>query len=128
MDQIALVNQQIDEGRKLLDALRTDGFEVSAACWMQAAEDEQWYLYFASPHVDKQGIGDAYRMVHTLIRGLPTPIGVDPFEVRLVTATDPLVVAINEVYRRNPAPVVKRIAAPNFGGRSIEGAFVYPPM
>ena len=25
MDQIALVNQQIDEGRKLLDALKTSG-------------------------------------------------------------------------------------------------------
>src|SRR5690348_15121195 len=99
MDQIALVNQQIDEGGKLLDALRRNGCDISAACWMQASEDEQWYLYIASADVDRKGIREAYGIVHGVIRGMAQPIGVDPLEVRLVSATDPLVAAINEIYR-----------------------------
>jgi hypothetical protein len=120
-----LVNLQIDEGAKLLAALRTRGFDVIVACWMKGDEEEFWYLYIASSRAEGFGLTDAYRELHTVIRSTPD-LAIDPFVVRMIGPTNPLVAAINDLRRRLPAPLSTRIGPTQFAGRAIEGAYIYP--
>ena len=126
MDQSALVDLQVDEGARLLGALRNQGFDVAVACWMKTSDDEQWYLYIASSHVERVGAKEAYRQLHTIIRSAGTPISLDPFELRLVGTSDPLVSAINDMRRRYRGTLPMRLGAGHFAGRTIDGGFVYP--
>ena len=81
MDQVTLVDEQKKDGLKLAERLAQQGFEVTAAFWLRTSEDGQWFLYFASPVVDSEGKREAYRRVLPVIRQMPQPFWVDPFEV-----------------------------------------------
>ncbi len=124
MDQVALVADEIDDGRKLVELLRNRGFQVTAASWMKSSEEDKWFLYIASPDVDR-GLKGAYRIVHTVIRNIPTQFSIEPFDVRLLSARDPLVVEVDELRRRFPTRSFVRLGGQSFAGRSIDGAIVY---
>jgi hypothetical protein len=49
MDQDTLIEKQIDDGAKFVDKLSREGVEVTAAFWLKASDDSQWYFYIASP-------------------------------------------------------------------------------
>ena len=55
MDQVALVENQIDDGRRLLDQLAADGVVVRAACWVKPAEEDWWSLDLATPVIEEKG-------------------------------------------------------------------------
>jgi hypothetical protein len=128
MDQIILVEAQITDGQKLIEEVVRSGFEVVAACWVKTTESEQWYLYIASPVVDAEGTAKAYRRVHSVVRSMPHPFWIDPFEVKLIGATEPMAEAVREFYRCHPARLPTWYRRPELGGVSIEAAFLYPPI
>ncbi len=127
MDQITLVENRIDDGTKLIEELEKAGIPVTAACWIKTDDDEQWYLYVASPIVDDQGPVAAYRRVHSIIRQMPGGFWIDPFEVRLLGANDPVAQAVLESDEKHPARIATRYKRPTLGGISIEAAYIYPP-
>ncbi len=90
MDQATLVTIQIEDGQRLVERLAQGGFSVTAAGWIKASEDGQWFLYLASPVVDKQGDLRAYRQVNPMVRQMPQPFSIDPFEIKLIGAATPL--------------------------------------
>ena len=51
MDTIALVDNQIDDGQRLLDGLSEEGIVVRAACWVKPAEEDRWSMYIAGAAV-----------------------------------------------------------------------------
>jgi len=67
MDQALLVEQQINDGRELIDHLIGDGFDVSAAAWVKPSEEDCWLLYLVSREVDQHGLSAAYRAVHPVL-------------------------------------------------------------
>ena len=71
MDTDALVNEQKEDGQKLLDYLAGSGFEVQAAFWVKAAEDGRWHYYLVSPAVETAGLAQ-------LISGSTRRFGADP--------------------------------------------------
>ncbi|HEV3238493.1 MAG TPA: hypothetical protein VGZ25_16020, partial [Gemmataceae bacterium] len=88
MDQGTLVENQVDDGAKIVEKLRERGFDVVAAWWMKTSEEGQWFLYIASKDVDEKGITAAYRTVHNVMRDLGQ-LWVDRFEVKLVEPGNP---------------------------------------
>lgn len=126
MDQITLVENRIDDGAKLIEELEKAGIDVTAACWIKTDDDEQWYLYVASPIVDNEGAVAAYRQVHTIIRQMPEPFWIDPFEVKLLGASDPIAEAVLKLHEKYPARIATRYKQPTLGGVSIEAAYIYP--
>ena len=125
MDTDTLVDLEIEEGAKLIAALRNRGFDVIVACWMKGDEEELWYLYIASSRAEGFGLNDAYLDLHTVIRSTPD-LAIDPFKVRMIGPSNPLVAPINALRRRMPAPISTRLGLTQFAGRAIEGAYVYP--
>lgn len=70
MDKTALVERNIEDGRKLVEALDQAGFQVRAALWFYFSEAGQWRLVVASPLVDQLGPINAYTSVQSVLRNL----------------------------------------------------------
>ena len=125
MDQIALVENQIHDGQRLLDQLRADGIVVRAACWVKPAEDDWWSLYIASPARDEIGPSAGYGRIIPVLHSLGD-VMIGTSDIKLVGENHPIVQDAAELLRRFPhsAP----IQPPNslFGGITVDEVYVYP--
>jgi hypothetical protein len=128
MGQDALVEQQIHDGQKLVEHVASHGFPVTASGWVKTSDDSQWYLYIASPVVDREGPAKGYGIVHPIIRSMPTSVWIDPLDVKLIPEADPLAVGIRQMYQRYPTLLPTWYRQPRLGGVSIDAAYLYPPV
>jgi hypothetical protein len=127
MDTDTLVERRIDDGRKLVERLPLEGFDVRAAFWLKASEDGKWRFYIVSPAVEAEGLAGAYRRLHPLVRAMPQPFWIDPLEIKLIGLRSPIAQDILAIHARTPGPNVCPI---RWGGRrlgdvSVEGAYLY---
>ncbi|MBI1916221.1 MAG: hypothetical protein HYS12_16025 [Planctomycetes bacterium] len=132
MDQIPLVNEQIEDGKRLLERLVQEGVTVSAACWLKESEPSRWEFYIVSSLVgarnDKR---PSYRRVRTLIQQMPQPFWVDFFDVRLERPGSPISKALQERIRSSNGRLPIRLASGSLGGLcglEIDGGYLYPPI
>lgn len=126
MDAIALVADQIDDGRRLLDRLDDDGLDIRAACWVKPSDEGRWWLYIATPAVDELGAIAAYRRVFTVLRSL-NDISVVDSDIKLVGIDHPVAQDVHFFQQRFPG---RKLAPPQFqllGTIPIEEAYIYPP-
>jgi hypothetical protein len=130
MDTAPLVKDQIEDGRKLIEQLVCDGFDVTVAFWVrfQFEEDGPWF-YIVSKTLDQQGLQAAYRAAHEALNRIPHGpwISVSAIsELVLVGLNDPLakdVLAFRDRYLgRN------RFRGTNIGSRLVEELYIYPPV
>jgi hypothetical protein len=124
MDSDALVTEATDAGAEFLERLR-ETLPVRVAFWARPADAGQWYLYVASDSIDDQSLDQGYREVLRLVRQNPNPY-LDPYQVRLIPATDPLARDAREIHRRYPGRSATRVGRPLFGDVSVEGVYIYP--
>lgn len=125
MDQGSLVEMQIDDGAKVVEKLREGGFDVTAAWWMKASEEGEWFFYIASKQVDEIGITASYRKAHSLIRALGQ-LWVDRFEVKLVGPENPITQDVLAILNRFQDRIITRYGGKKLGNVSIDGAYLYP--
>ena len=138
MDQVAMVNEHIDSGKRLIDELVNEGFHVTLAFWAKPTEESKWYLYMASPFVDDRGAKAAYLLVNETLRNM-TDLWIDPLEIKVVGVNDSLTESALAVTRSFvPAGVlsarnlkahsgITRVGSTTLGGISIDAAYFYPP-
>jgi hypothetical protein len=126
MDQTALVDEQIEDGKRLLERLAEAGFAVTAAGWVKESERDRWYLYLVSPLVEEQGIRTAYGRIHPLVRQMPQPFEVGPFDVKAVGPREPMAEAILDLHRRQRGRSPLRYGSFPFAHLNIEGVYLYP--
>lgn len=128
MDQIALVDRRIDDGRKLILQLARDDFEVSAAFWLKTPEDAWWYLFIASGVVDRVGPGKAYRALQSSLERLPGAC-ISLADIKLIGVADnPIAASARKIQHQagGKAPICLRSG--QLGGLTIEEAYLYPPL
>jgi len=139
MDQATLVNEQIDDGRQLYDALAADGFDIRLAFWGRSIEDGKWYLPLASPAVDENGPTVVFRRVNNTLRKTSI-FWIDPFEIKVVGMRDSLTEAALAVWEpmvpdspfavSNPKRYgsMSRVeGSAKFERLGIDSAYIYPP-
>jgi hypothetical protein len=138
MDKDAVVSEQTEGGKRLIEALASDGFDVRVAFWAKPTDEGKWFLYLASPMVDDQGPAAGYRLVHSILRKMPD-LCIDPMEIRVVGLNDSLTEAALAAIKprvpdspyavRNPRayPGMTWFGGTTLGGVSIDGAYIYPP-
>jgi hypothetical protein len=129
MDTDTLVENLLEDGRKLVEELSRHGFDVAAALWLKASEDGKWYFYIVSPLVDSEGITSAYRRLHPLVWARPQPSGIDPLKIGLLGPSNPIARDVLAILGRIPGPRVSpfRWSGIWLGDKSIEAAYLYPP-
>ncbi len=137
MDQETVVSEQTESGRRLMEKLPEEGFEVRVAFWAKRTDEETWYLYLASPFVDEHGPTVAYRRVFDVMRQM-SDLWIEPLEVRVIGINDSLTEAVLAVMKpkvpdgkfavRHPKPYpgMTRLGNSALSRLDIVGAYVYP--
>ena len=128
MDTNTLVNDLIEDGRRIVDQLPSDGFEVTTAFWLKAAEDGDWYFYIVSPVAEPERFNGAYGRLHTLIRQMPQPHWIDPLEVKLIGPSNPIAKDVLAIHRSALGPQDRpmRWNGNQLGNVRVDGAYLYP--
>lgn len=125
MDTIALVENQIEEGQRLLDRLEENGIAVRAACWVKPIDRDRWMLYIATPIWDEKGPLDAYGQLTPVHQSLGND-WISSSDVTLVGEKDPMVKDARELLRRFPHRAPIRSPLPLLGRIPVEEVYVYP--
>jgi len=126
MDTDTLVENQIDDGWKLLAQLVRNNCDVSTACWVKTGEEGRWFLYIASTVVDEKGLAAAYREVYGMLQSMDIP-WISLSEVKLISPTNPIARAVLEILQRHPGRFPTRLQLPQLGNVAIEEVYIYPP-
>ncbi len=121
----SLVREETDAGAELVREFDKDR-PVAAAFWVKASDEEQRYLYIASERIDDTNVGLAYREVLRLTGELDSPY-LDPFRVKVISATDPLARAAMEIHRRFPGSMPTCFGGRSFGGICVDDVYIYAP-
>jgi hypothetical protein len=128
MDTGPLVDEQIEDGQKLISQLVEEGFDVTVACWVRhrLSEEHEWFFYIVSERVEKDGLRAAALVVHQAIHRIPPPWGpwITVSTLRLAGVNEPIakeVLAFREHY-----PGRKWLPGANLGSQIIEQAYIYP--
>ena len=129
MDYVPLVNEQIEDGKRLLERLSEEGVTVKAACWLKETERSRWHLHFVSSLVDDTGErSPAYTRVRLLIEQMPQPFRMDLAEVRFEKPNGRFSKALQELIRRSNGKLPLYLGSGALGGVSIDAAYIYAPI
>jgi hypothetical protein len=128
MDQTTLVDEQIADGKRFLNHLAEAGFPVLAAAWVRETERWRWHLYLVSPVAEGQGIRTAYRRLRTVMREMPQPFSLGPFDIMAVEPHDPMGEALLDLQRRHLGRSWFPFGGSQFGAVEVEAVYLYPPV
>jgi hypothetical protein len=131
MDTAPLVDEQIEDGRRLIEQLVRDDFDVTLAFWVRfkSEADGPWF-YIASKAVDQEGLQAAYRSVHEAMQRRPAPRG--PW-ISVSSASELVLVGVNDATAkevmalRDRFPGRNRLRGATIGTPyRIEEVYIYP--
>ncbi|HXF40607.1 MAG TPA: hypothetical protein VN687_12895 [Blastocatellia bacterium] len=144
MVKTLLVDQDLTEGRRLLDRLAGKEAEVElslgthraafvgrrdvrvrAAFWWYLAESEEWRLVIATPLVDEVGPLSAYGVIQATLSAISPPLNLDLQNISLISPKDERVKAIKKALKIAPDPFGVRFIRSALNGTYIEDAYVY---
>jgi hypothetical protein len=102
-----LVDENIEEGAKLIYELDQNNFRIDAALWFYFTEAEEWRLIIATPIIDKKGPLSAYRKVIELIKKekifFYTPIR----KLTILSPHDPLIKLLKIAIKTEPSSITR---------------------
>ena len=125
MDTITLVDNLIDDGRRLIDRLGQENIPLIMACWVKPVEEDRWSFYLGTSLLDQKGAARAYREVYRVLRTLRNPWVTDS-DIRLVGEGDPITKEILDIKKRFPVRLPTRSRRPQLGNLAVEETYVYP--
>ena len=124
MDTTALVSFDIDNGKRVIDAMEKSGFAPDVALWAVLPQYEDWRLVVASNSLAHCSRLDAYAHINQAIREAGIPFLSAPV-VFLREMTDPFIVELRSLYSSVGDTYGIRLGGQKFGDQYIEDAFVY---
>lgn len=126
MDSDALVNYQIEEGRKLLLRLAEANTEVTVAAWAQRAEDNRWVLIIALPLVDQRGFATGITEVLRVFRQREQ-VWIASDDLSVIGATHPTATVLLKVREHLPGRFLfGRFKPTSLSGVPVREVYVYP--
>jgi hypothetical protein len=137
MATAALVDRDLDIGRKILGALAKASIRVNIAFWAYVPQISEWQLFIATPLVDSKGPRSAYEAVLRVLRDA----GMDPElpwrRIFLRSPKDPILKSLENqsiprgtpsayyvTYAPEPSGTFRILNVP-VGGTFIEDAYLY---
>jgi hypothetical protein len=124
MDTTALVEHDIEAGRKLIEALDRSSFPVKAALWLYFGGAEDWRLVIASPVVDRDGLKAAYTAVQSVRNNTPEASSLGLDSILLVRPNNHIIKVLSR-YISGSERTNRRFRRNTFDNLFIEDAYVY---
>ena len=83
-----LVSDDIERGRKAIEALDAQGERPRAAFWMSIPDSREWRLAVVLPSVDRTGVKQGYELVRRILKKAKVDLPV--WRVTVLATNDPL--------------------------------------
>ena len=126
MDQISLVSDRIDDGRRIVERFAADGNPVQAAFWARTTDEGQWFLYIVTELVDRVGSLETYRAVGVSREKLGES-SLTFSETKVVSPNSPVGRAVLAIVARNPGRLVNRFKDTTLGPLDVDQTYIYAP-
>jgi hypothetical protein len=138
MVKTTLVEQDLAEGRRFLDALKkptevgvrrlrfggASHFRIKAAFWWYSPESNGWSLAIATPLVDEEGPLATYKDIQRIL-ALHPDLNLSLQNISVLSPKDERVKAFKKELKIAPDPVGVRFTRSALNGTYIEDAYVY---
>ena len=126
MATTTLVSQEIEEGKRLIDALNAANLSVDSALWIYAPEPETWRLMLTSPLYDRKGPLKTYGEILSVFRQVKPDLKIDWTALVAVSPKHELIEGLRQSQQDwNLNLSVTRLTN-NFVDRTwIEDAYIY---
>lgn len=124
MAPAALVNLDIDDGQKVVEALDKTGNSPSVALWAKLPDYENWRLVLASKHFDQISQPSSYSEIIDAMDKAGIPIHRQP-AIFLRSMDSPMIQALRRVFASAADTYGMRLGGQQFGDKYVEDAFVY---
>lgn len=125
MDKTALVERNIEDGRRLLEALDEADFQVLAALWLYVVEDEEWRFMVASPLVGQRGTKESYAFIQGVLAQLSPPSEISLKQVSVVSPKHDLLKLFRIAIRTGPGLSEIRFTGNTINNVFIKDAYIY---
>ncbi|HYM12552.1 MAG TPA: hypothetical protein VEU62_17580 [Bryobacterales bacterium] len=124
--QRTLLGQEIDDGRRLIDALKKAALRPRAALWCYFPDTDEWRLAISTPLVDRVGYLKTYERIGAVMSKMKPPVA---FTLSDISAQSPHsgLTEIAKATARAEAPSAEgfRFVGKPIGHRAVEEAYVY---
>jgi len=125
MDKTALVETDIEDGKKLVEALDKANFPVHSALWFYLSESDEWRFIVASSLVDENGPKDAYTQIQRVLAKLSKPFGISLKNISVVSPNDDLIQLLRITISTGPGISGIRFARNTINNIFIEDSYLY---
>lgn len=109
MYKTVLVAKDVENGRRILDRLNREGWNVTAAFWFHSEEEGRWKLVIVSPDVSDKGP----RLLYTMIQTMLSELAKDP--------KDPVEFALDQIMLVSPFSLLYKRVKQGAGLRVVVG-------
>jgi hypothetical protein len=124
MDTATLVNFDIENGQKVIDALDKDGKNPKVALWAKIPDYEDWRLVIASDQLDQASPLSGYTEINEALKRTGFPFRRKP-AISLRPMDKPFIQALRRTFAAAGDTYGMRLGGQTFGDQYIEDAFVY---
>lgn len=126
MATATLVNYEIKEGKRLLDALNEAGLAIDSALWIYDPERELWQLTIALPLYDTHGMLKSYEEILTVFHQVEPELNIDWTALVAVSPQDKLIDGLRQFKHQFDLDLSeKRIANNAIDTILVEDAYIY---
>jgi hypothetical protein len=118
MDKFTLVEKDIQDGARVVDALEKSDLRVEAVLWSYFPEAEVWRLMIASPLVHEKGPLATYKRVHAILDEIVPPVEIAVTDTTVVSPKERLIQAL-----KKKIPVVTGTPGMRLRGNVFDGMY-----
>jgi hypothetical protein len=124
VDNAALVDFDIENGQRVIDALDSDSKTPNVALWAKLPDYEDWRLVIASDQLDQSSSLSGYTEINSAIRKAGIPIHRKP-SIFLRSMDNPFIKGLRRTFAHASDTYGMRLGGQKFGDKYLEDAFVY---
>lgn len=125
MVKAALVEKDIQEGKRLIEELDKTNFKVRAALWFYLTDSDEWRLFIASPFVEKEGPIKSYDFIQTLLVKLSPPSEISLKDISVLSPSSDLIKLMRLAIHTGPGISGIRFTRNVINNTLIEDAYIY---
>lgn len=124
MATATLVNLDIENGERVIQALEADGKAPNVAVWAKLPEYDTWRLILASDRLDQKSSLAGYGQVNAAIRKAGISIQRKP-PIYLRPMNSPFIESLRTIFSKAADTYGMRLGGQVFGDKYLEDGFVY---
>lgn len=126
MGTATLVDQEIQDGKRLIDALNQAGLSVNSALWLYLPEKETWRLMLTSPIFDKEGPLETYKEIISVFNKVQPELKINWLNLVAVSPQNKLIQGLRKLQQDwNLNLLRKRLTNYTVNHIYIDDAYIY---